>query len=82
VIDFAYAIHTQVGHAMTGARVGQKIVPITTKLSNGDIVEIITDKNSHPKEAWLGHVMTNKARQQIGIETKRLSGDRGRVVQR
>lgn len=45
-IDFAYNIHEQIGHRMTGCKINSKMVPIITKLRNGDIIEIITSENS------------------------------------
>lgn len=64
-IDFAYSIHTDIGNHSTGARINGKIAPFNTKLSNGDIVEIITQKNSKPKAHWLGFAKTQMARSQI-----------------
>lgn len=81
-VDFAYAIHTDIGHATTGAKVNGKIVPLGSQLENGDVVEIMTDKNSHPSSTWLEFVATSKARQQISIEHKRRSGDRDRIIER
>jgi GTP pyrophosphokinase len=64
-IDFAYAIHTAVGDRCTGARVNGRLVQLKYELQNGDIVEIITSKNQHPKQAWLQLVKTSRARAKI-----------------
>jgi guanosine-3',5'-bis(diphosphate) 3'-pyrophosphohydrolase len=64
-IDFAYAIHTEVGHHCVGARVGGKIVPLRYKLRNGDIVEILTQAGHNPSRDWLSFTVTNKAKAKI-----------------
>jgi GTP pyrophosphokinase len=64
-IDFAYHIHTEVGDRCSGARVNGKLVPLNTRLKNGDTVEIITDSNRHPSRDWLKLVKTAKARTRI-----------------
>ncbi|MCX7696980.1 MAG: RelA/SpoT family protein [Bacteroidales bacterium] len=65
VIDFAYAIHTDVGHRCIGAKVNHHLVPLNFQLKNGDQVEILTSDNQHPREEWLLWVVTPKARSLI-----------------
>ena len=64
-IDFAYAIHTEVGHRCVGARVNGKLVPLRYKLKNGDILEILTAPGHNPSRDWLSLAVTNKARAKI-----------------
>ncbi len=64
-VDFAYHIHTQVGHKTAGAKVNGRIVPLDTKLKNGDVVEIITAKINKPSRDWLKFVVTTKAKTNI-----------------
>jgi GTP diphosphokinase / guanosine-3',5'-bis(diphosphate) 3'-diphosphatase len=65
VIDFAYTIHTDVGHGCVGARVNGKMVPLRTRLKNGDIVEIITQAGHKPSRDWLNFAATSRARNKI-----------------
>ncbi|HEX2342689.1 MAG TPA: bifunctional (p)ppGpp synthetase/guanosine-3',5'-bis(diphosphate) 3'-pyrophosphohydrolase [Vicinamibacterales bacterium] len=64
-IDFAYAIHTDVGHRCVGARVNGKMVPLRTRLKNGDIVEIVTAPGHKPSRDWLNFTATSRARNKI-----------------
>ena len=64
-IDFAYCIHTDLGHRITGARVNSRLVPLKYKLKNGDTVEVITSKNQTPSEEWLKFCVTSKAKSKI-----------------
>ena len=65
IIDFAYAVHSQVGNHCVGARVNGKMVPLRTSLLNGDSVEIITSKGQTPSPLWERFVVTGKARSAI-----------------
>ena len=64
-IDFAYAIHSEVGHHCSGARVNGVMVPLRHQLRNGDVVEIITNRNQEPNKDWLDFVKTGRARSRI-----------------
>ena len=65
VLDFAYAIHTEIGNTCIGAKVDKKLVPISFQLKNGQQVEIITSSKQMPKEEWLRYVRTTRARSNI-----------------
>ncbi|WP_018306705.1 RelA/SpoT family protein [Desulfitobacterium hafniense] len=65
-VDFAYRVHTDVGHRCVGAKINSRIVPLETKLANGDIVEILTSKQSNgPSRDWLSFVKTSQAKNRI-----------------
>jgi GTP pyrophosphokinase len=64
-IDFAYRVHTDVGHRCVGARVNGKLVPLRTPLQSGDIVEIVTAPSQTPSRDWLSSVVTSRARHKI-----------------
>ncbi len=64
-LDFAYAIHTEVGNHCTGAKINGTIVSLKTELKNGNAVEIITSKNQHPHQGWLNLVKTGRAKSRI-----------------
>jgi GTP pyrophosphokinase len=64
-IDFAYAVHTEVGHHCAGAKVNGQLVPLRHRLANGDRVEIVTSPHQKPRQEWLDHVVTGRARSRI-----------------
>ena len=64
-IDFAYSVHSDIGDHISGAKVNNKMVQILSQLKNGDIVEIITKKDSHPSSKWLEHTKTTIAKKHI-----------------
>ena len=83
-IDFAYSIHTDVGHQCVGARVNGKMVPLRARLKNGDIVEIIRQPGHKPSRDWLNFVVTSHARYKIKhlirMEERARAIDLGRKV--
>lgn len=81
-VDFAYAVHTNIGYHTLWARVNGKITTLDAPLRDGDVVEIITSPQAHPAAQWLDFVVSSKAKSQIGVEVKRLSGDRARIIAR
>ena len=72
-VDFAFAIHSNVGSHTAGARINNEQVPLRTELKNGDVVEIITDPAATPNPAWLGFVRTGRARSKIRHHLKTLA---------
>ncbi len=64
-VDFAFSIHSKIGHHCIGAKVNAKIVPLDIVLHSGDQVEIITSKNQHPNKNWLKFVTTHKAKSHV-----------------
>lgn len=74
-VDFAYAVHTDVGNACVAARVGRHLVPLSTQLETGQSVEIITAKTSHPNPGWLNFVITAKARTTVRQYLKNLRNE-------
>jgi GTP diphosphokinase / guanosine-3',5'-bis(diphosphate) 3'-diphosphatase len=83
-LDFAYRIHTDVGHRCVGARLNGKLVPLRTPLTNGDIVDIITGTTQTPSREWLNMVVTSRARHKIrhwlNTEQKHRSIELGRKL--
>jgi GTP pyrophosphokinase len=75
-IDFAFAVHTEVGEHCQGARVNGKIAPLHRSLRNGDTVEIVTHTNARPSRDWLAHVRTARARHKIRQWVKQEEHDR------
>jgi len=71
ILDFAYRVHTEVGHHCVGGRINGRWVPIKTELTNGDIIEITTSPQQNPHHDWLSHVVTNRARSKVRAWLKR-----------
>ncbi len=80
-LDFAYHVHTDLGHRCRGARVNGRIVPLTRALANGEIVEIITHKHPQPSRDWLsetaGFIMSPRARSKVRAWFRKLDEDSG-----
>jgi GTP pyrophosphokinase len=64
-VDFAYAVHTEVGHQCAGAKCNGEMVPLRHALANGDVVEIVTQKGHEPSRDWLSFIQTSRARSKI-----------------
>jgi GTP pyrophosphokinase len=83
-IDFAFAVHTEVGSHCQGARINGKIAPLSRELKNSETVEIITAPNAKPSRDWLAHVRTGRARHKIRqllkIEAQQTSTKMGREI--
>ncbi|MEE9492763.1 MAG: bifunctional (p)ppGpp synthetase/guanosine-3',5'-bis(diphosphate) 3'-pyrophosphohydrolase [Gammaproteobacteria bacterium] len=75
VVDFAYAVHTDIGNTCIAAKVDRRLAPLRTSLLNGQTVEIITANGAHPNPAWLNFVSTAKARTNIRHYLKNLQQD-------
>lgn len=73
VVDFAYAIHSNIGNRTAAAKINNEQVPLRTQLKNGDVVEIITTPTASPNPAWLGFVRTGRARSKIRNYLKTLA---------
>ncbi|MBI5814292.1 MAG: bifunctional (p)ppGpp synthetase/guanosine-3',5'-bis(diphosphate) 3'-pyrophosphohydrolase [Nitrospinae bacterium] len=81
-IDFAYAIHTDVGNHCIGAKINGKLAPLRYELRNGDIVEILTSVQQHPSRDWLKFVKTSKARTKISAYLKQVEKQRALALGR
>lgn len=79
-IDFAYAVHTDIGNRCIACRIDRKMAPLSTNLESGQTVEIITAKGARPNPDWLGFVVTGKARAGIRHALKQLQGRESRKL--
>jgi GTP diphosphokinase / guanosine-3',5'-bis(diphosphate) 3'-diphosphatase len=75
VVDFAYAVHTDVGDRTVAAKINNEQVPLRTEIKNGDVIEVITSTMSNPNPAWLGFVRTARARSKIRHHLKTMAAD-------
>jgi len=81
-IDFAYAVHTEVGHKCVGARINGKLLPLRYKLRSGDTVEVITQEGHKPSRDWLKFVQTSSAKAKIRQYLRNEQGGRAMVLGR
>ena len=81
-VDFAYAVHTDVGNRCVAAKIDRRLVPLKTTLSNGDTVEILTTRSARPNPNWVNFVRTAKARNAIRAFLKSLKRDEARELGR
>ena len=79
-IDFAYAIHSQVGHTCVGAKINGRIAPLKAKLISGDKVEILTSQTQEPRKDWLNIVKTNRAHSRISAFLRKKDAERAMLT--
>ena len=83
-VDFAYSVHTEIGHRCIGSRVNGTLQPLRSELKNGDIIEILTGPNQHPSQDWLSFVRTPRARakirQWLNVDRRNRSIELGKAV--
>lgn len=79
-VDFAYDVHTAIGHSCVAAKINDQLVPLRTLLSNGDRVEVITEEGASPNPAWLNYVVTAKARAKIRHYLRTLRHDEAEML--
>ena len=80
VMDFAYAIHSDVGHRAIAAKINGDQMPLRTELNNGDVVEVVTSPHAQPNPAWLGFVKTGRARSKIRHYLKTVAHEESRAL--
>jgi guanosine-3',5'-bis(diphosphate) 3'-pyrophosphohydrolase len=81
-VDFAYAVHTDIGNRCVAAKIDRRAVPLKTQLQNGETVEIITQRGAHPNPSWVNFVTTAKARNAIRGYLKNLKRDEAQELGR
>jgi RelA/SpoT family (p)ppGpp synthetase len=81
-VDFAYAIHTEIGDTCVAAKIDRRLAPLSTPLMNGQNVEIVTSPSARPSPSWLNFVVTGKARSKIKHYFKKQKGDESIVLGR
>jgi GTP diphosphokinase / guanosine-3',5'-bis(diphosphate) 3'-diphosphatase len=79
-VDFAYAVHTDVGNRCVAAKINRRAVPLNTVLNNGDTVEILTERGASPRPSWSEHVVTAKARNAIRAHLRQLQSSEARQL--
>ncbi len=82
VVDFAYAVHTDVGDHTVAAKINGEQVPLRTEIKNGDVIEVVTAPVSNPNPAWLGFVRTARARSKIRHHLKTMAADQSQELGR
>ncbi len=79
-VDFAYAVHTDVGNTCIAAKIDRRLVPLSSRITSGQTIEIITADGAHPNPAWLGFVVTGKARSNIRHWLKNQQHNEARIL--